>query len=119
MAERRRYTRVRREQPCDVVIQGVRHAAHLADLSLKGALIALAEGVQLVSGADVTLEIPLSADASETIVMTGRVLHRRKQTVAILCSSIDVDSVTHLRRLLELNTGDPALIERELVTPRA
>jgi hypothetical protein len=29
--------------------------------------------------------------------------------------SIDVDSATHLRRLLELNLGDPSLVERELV----
>jgi hypothetical protein len=26
---------------------------------------------------------------------------------------IDLDSATHLRRLVELNLGDPALLERE------
>jgi len=28
--------------------------------------------------------------------------------------TIDVDSMTHLRRLIELNLGDPTLLEREL-----
>jgi hypothetical protein len=32
----------------------------------------------------------------------------------LLCESIDLDSITHLRRLVELNAGDPALLEREL-----
>ncbi|MCG8610315.1 MAG: hypothetical protein MI864_07240, partial [Pseudomonadales bacterium] len=27
---------------------------------------------------------------------------------------IDLDSITHLKRLIELNVGDPSLIEREL-----
>jgi len=31
------------------------------------------------------------------------------------CLSIDLDSITHLRRLLELNLGDPQLVERELL----
>ena len=30
------------------------------------------------------------------------------------CLAIDIDSVTHLRRLVELNLGDPALLEREV-----
>jgi hypothetical protein len=28
--------------------------------------------------------------------------------------NIDVDSLTHLRRLLELNLNDPSLLDREL-----
>jgi hypothetical protein len=31
-----------------------------------------------------------------------------------LCRSIDLDTVTHLRRLIELQLGDPALLERDL-----
>lgn len=36
--------------------------------------------------------------------------------VGLRCSSLDLDSATHLRRLVELNLGDPALLERELAT---
>jgi hypothetical protein len=31
-----------------------------------------------------------------------------------LCRSIDIESITHLRRLIEVNLGDPAASEREL-----
>jgi hypothetical protein len=30
------------------------------------------------------------------------------------CDSIDLDSITHLRRLVELNAGDPRELDREL-----
>ena len=34
--------------------------------------------------------------------------------IGLQCESIDLDSITHLRRLVELNAGDPALLDREL-----
>jgi hypothetical protein len=46
--------------------------------------------------------------------MQTRVAHVEGPQAGLLCISIDIDSVTHLRRLLELNLGDPALLEREL-----
>ncbi len=30
------------------------------------------------------------------------------------CEHIDIDSITHLKRLIELNLGDEALLHREL-----
>ena len=32
----------------------------------------------------------------------------------LICRNLDIDSATHLRRLVELNLGDPKLLEREL-----
>jgi hypothetical protein len=40
--------------------------------------------------------------------------HTRGQNAGLLCLDIDIDSVTHLRRLVELNLGDSDLLEREL-----
>ena len=42
------------------------------------------------------------------------VAHREGRRAGLACQSIDVDSVTHLRRLVELNAGDPDLLQREL-----
>ena len=36
--------------------------------------------------------------------------------LACAARSIDLDSITHLRRLVELNSGDAAMLERELHT---
>jgi hypothetical protein len=47
-------------------------------------------------------------------LMWATVSHVDGRHIGLRCSSIDLDSITHLRRLVELNAGDPALLEREL-----
>ena len=34
--------------------------------------------------------------------------------LGFVCRHIDLDSISHLRRLVELNLGDESLLEREL-----
>jgi len=47
--------------------------------------------------------------------MEGHLAHvGDNNTVGIRCESIDLDSISHLRRLVELNLGDPELLNREL-----
>jgi hypothetical protein len=49
-----------------------------------------------------------------TISMSTTVTHVAGRRVGLRCDNIDLDSVTHLRRLVELNAGDPNLLDREL-----
>ena len=46
--------------------------------------------------------------------MLGTVVHIDSQHIGLRCDSIDLDSITHLRRLVELNSGDPSMLEREI-----
>jgi hypothetical protein len=46
--------------------------------------------------------------------MTVQVAHLQGQQIGVSCLSVDIDSVTHLRRLIELQLGDPRLLERDL-----
>jgi len=59
------------------------------------------------------LEIPLE-DSDGKIVMEVAPVHEDGGKMGLTCFSIDMESMTHLRRMLELNLGDPALIEREM-----
>jgi len=45
--------------------------------------------------------------------MSCEVAHIEGDHIGLLCRSIDLDSITHLRHLIELNLGDAALLERE------
>jgi hypothetical protein len=36
------------------------------------------------------------------------------ELLGFVCRHIDLDSISHLRRLVELNLGDETLLEREL-----
>lgn len=93
---------------------GGRHIGEIRDLSLKGALVAMASGWQGRSGEGCKLEIPLN-HSDAVVVMEGHLAHvGDNNTVGIRCESIDLDSISHLRRLVELNLGDPELLNREL-----
>lgn len=85
----------------------------LLDIALKGALVQtnVSEDIQLQ--APCRLMLPLSNDG-ETIEMAGTVAHLNDRHVGLRCEHMDLTSLTLLRRLLELNTGDADLMDREL-----
>jgi hypothetical protein len=84
----------------------------LLDISLKGALLEKPAGWDAPLGAEFTLNIALSADA--IICMEASVAHIENDHIGFHCHHIDLDSITHLRRIVELNTGNEELLNREL-----
>ena len=89
------------------------YTARLVDISLKGALLKSAEPLPNVFKRN-TCRITLALSKEESIVMECQVVHHEGQYIGLECMHIDLDSMTNLRRLVELNMGDPALLEREL-----
>ena len=113
--ERRQHTRIAFHAPARLVFGERSLEVVVLDLSLKGALIRLPVSTPLSDDAGGMLHVQLNeSEASERISMQIRVAHAEGLLAGLLCISIDIDSVTHLRRLVELNLGDPALLEREL-----
>ena len=51
---------------------------------------------------------------ARVMAVSAEVAHIESHCVGLLCRSIDLDSVTHLRRLIELQLGAPSLLERDL-----
>ena len=86
---------------------------HLVDIALKGALVQTDAAAGLALEEKCRLELPL-ADDGEGLVMSGKIVHLDQQHVGIACQDIDITSLTRLRRLIELNTGDAELMHREL-----
>jgi hypothetical protein len=84
----------------------------LLDISLKGALVEVPGRWQGRVGDPCQFKLHLAEGV--VIAMWGRVAHLAGQLLGFHCERIDLDSITHLRRLVELNSGDPALLEREL-----
>lgn len=48
------------------------------------------------------------------IRMDASAVHIDDGMINFICEHIDLDSITHLKRLVELNLGDPELLHREL-----
>ncbi len=112
--ERRKFWRATFNAPVKLVNDAASVDAMLDDISLKGALLQVPPGWQGAVGEHCYLKLRLGGDPEMTITMWGRVTHIDGRKIGLLCESIDLDSITHLRRLVELNAGDPALLEREL-----
>lgn len=85
----------------------------IVDLSLKGALIRPQQALFIKVGSRVSLHLLLD-EGSTDIRLMGTIVHHQGETYGLACDEIDLDSVTHLRRLVELNLGDETLLEREI-----
>lgn len=91
-----------------------RHVCELVDISLQGALIAACSGATPEEGTPCTLKISLDDAGDNQIIMQGTIAHKIENRVGIFCNSIDVDSMAHLRKLVEYNLGDIELVDRDL-----
>lgn len=116
--ERRKHTRITFLAPATLACGDREADVDVLDLSLKGALIQVPrfpEAPLHTLDVDGKAELHLRLDESENeIVMQTRVAHIEAQHVGLLCVGIDLESATHLHRLVELNLGDTTLLEREL-----
>lgn len=111
-ADRRQFSRVAFNGDVTLCQSNQRWLGEVVDISLKGALIRLPKACTLTPDMPIQLILNLADDT--VIEMTVSLCHIQGNLAGLVCQQIDVDSVAHLRRLIELNTGDPAAAEREL-----
>lgn len=113
LPQRRRFSRVRFNARAELQLGEEFLPCEVDDLSLKGALLELSAPRRIPAGATCALLLHLD-DALATIRMEAELAHQEGDHLGLRCRSIDIDSLTHLRRLLELNLGDAELLQREL-----
>lgn len=111
--DRRNFHRVVFRRPVQLDCEHGVQSAQLLDISLKGALLQ-APDWHPASGAEGRAQVDLGDGEPVLIDMQVQVAHVRDDQVGVKIVSLDVDSATTLRRLVELNLGDPQLLEREL-----
>lgn len=112
MIEKRHFTRIAFDARARLLQGESDWPTQLLDISLKGAMVSQPEGAPLSKGSPITLYLLLSDDETE-IRMDGHVVHEEQGHLGIVCDHLDVDSASHLRRIVELNTGSETLLERE------
>ncbi len=113
--EKRRFTRVLHDSHVTLTNDDGTWETQLIDISLKGALVVKPGGWRAAQGDTFTLDIELGDHGDIVIQMEGAaVAHSEKDSVGFECLDIDVNSISHLKRLMELNLGDADLIHREL-----
>lgn len=113
MENRRQFTRILFSIKAEVEIEGVQYPVSIHDISLNGALVTAIPSDSSLKGKLGTLRFLLSDDTSE-VNMNVAVVHEEEHETGLQCNAIDIDSVTHLRRLVELNLGDSDQLDLEL-----
>lgn len=111
--ERRHFTRVAFATPAQLVSPSGQFAVKVHDLSFKGALVSGLAAGALPPGTQCQLVVSLD-QGHDRITMAVEVAHIEGVHVGLLCRSIDLDSMTHLRRLIEYHLAAPAMLDREL-----
>ena len=113
MAERRLFTRIDFSTPAWLVgADGQQYHTQIQDISLHGALVSVTEPWAAKNG-DV-VELRLSLDGHDQhIIMLARQRYHQSGAIGLECQQLDINSASHLRRLVELNLGDEALLQRQ------
>lgn len=113
--EQRHFTRIPFNAVATIINtnSGHKSMAELIDISLKGALISKPDDWQGINGEHYTLHLELAGHEVEINLAVIEV-HHEDDHIGFKTEHMDLESATHLRRLVELNLGDESLLEREL-----
>lgn len=111
-AERRRFSRIVFDASTELSQGDRRWQVELQDLSLRGLLVERPEDLSLHPDEPLQARVYLGFDAN--VYMEVELAWEREGLIGFTCKHIDLESISHLRRLVELNLGDEALLEREL-----
>lgn len=83
------------------------------DVSLNGLLIRCPDNWS--GHLDDVFKVDLLLENGQIVInMQATIAHMTQHTIGFHCQSIDLDSITHLKRLIELNLADEGLLHREL-----
>lgn len=113
MSEKRHFHRVKFAVKTDIEVNGITAGASLVDISLKGALVEFFNEYEPELGSLCRLTIRLN-HAEAGLSFAGEVVHVDDGLVGIKITRIDIDSMIHLRRLVELNSADAEQVRSEL-----
>ncbi|OQW78709.1 MAG: pilus assembly protein PilZ [Proteobacteria bacterium ST_bin11] len=110
--DKRRFHRIFYHTGAVLTGLGKDYPCKIIDLSLRGCLLDLEEPLAGQADALYSLKFDLSEEISITMEVSAT--HAEDNRVGFKCLHIDIDSISSLRRLVELNLGDSELLEREL-----
>jgi hypothetical protein len=111
-AERRRFSRFHFEGTVKLYSDKTMWETKLVDISLKGVLIE--HPAKWNGKVGTSYRMDLRINNSVIISMGVITAHIMPHLIGFQWQKIDLDSFAQLKRLVELNLGDPAILNREL-----
>ncbi|MDY7566549.1 PilZ domain-containing protein [Pseudomonas sp. RTC3] len=111
-AERRRFKRIAFDAKTELSQGPNRWPVRLLDLSLKGLLIQ--RPTPWLGNPDQPFAVDIHLSEDVDVRMDVQLTHEDNQQLGFVCLHIGLESISHLRRLIELNLGDMQELEREI-----
>lgn len=113
MDNKRRFSRISFNVKCTLVVADQQYDVELIDLALKGALVTSASplSVTIKTPCALTLEL-IGLDTP--LHFSADVAHTHENSIGLKFTSTDIDSMIHLRSIVESNSGTPEKISEEL-----
>ncbi|MGR3888655.1 PilZ domain-containing protein [Pseudomonas sp. 1152_12] len=111
-SDRRRFRRIAFDARTNITQNGWNWPVILLDLSLKGLLVQRPDDWQ--GNRAESFDVDIRLDPEARIRMQVRLAHDDHGQLGFVCEHIDLESISHLRRLIELNLGDEEELHREL-----
>ena len=113
MIERRRFSRIVYQAQAVLTQESVEVIALVSDLSLHGLLLTSEQSDLLDAGKQVDVEFSLPG-SDVTIQLVGNIVGLNNNVIRLSIDHIDIESIGHLKRLVELNVGDDDLLHRDI-----
>ncbi len=110
---RRNFSRVKFDSKVFINCGKLSIEAQLADISLKGALVNPNDRIEIDEGDKCIFEFHLN-DSDVVLKIDSLLVYDENNHLGLKFDNIDLESMIHLRRLVELNVGDPDQIQKEL-----
>ncbi|BAN46630.1 PilZ domain-containing protein [Metapseudomonas resinovorans] len=111
-SERRRFHRINFDAATELSQGDKRWTAELHDISLKGILVIRPANWDGDPNQPFDVRVELGSEVQ--VLMEVQLTREQDDQLGFNCLHIDLDSISHLRRLVELNLGDEELLERDL-----
>ena len=111
-SDRRRFRRIAFDATAELRQNGSESPVKLLDLSLKGLLVERPDDWK--GNKALPFDVDIRLDQKTHIKLQARLTHEDPGQLGFVCKHIDLDSISHLRRFVELNLGDEQELEREL-----
>lgn len=113
MIERRRFSRIVYQAQAVLTQESIEVIALVSDLSLHGLLLTSDQSDLLDVGKQVDVEFSLPG-SDVTIQLVGNIVGLNNNVIRLSIDHIDIESIGHLKRLVELNVGDDELLHRDI-----
>jgi len=111
--DKRLFNRIAFDAPVTIHSEDGDWGSSLIDISLKGVLVTRPENWNHCDNDEFDISVELEGQNS-IINMDVKQVHKADESLGLQCTNIDLDSVTILKRLVELNLGDEQVLDRDI-----